>query len=277
MGRTPTQQFEYYLKNRTHILQKKKEYREQNKDKIIKYKKEWNLNNKDKKSIHDKTYREKKKHLLIESGIYSPQRTRLKITKRCDNCGNEMILSESRINNDRGKYCSISCKNESKKKTDFKICEICGDSFSGRPSEIKPRKYCSEKCMGISKKTQIEKTCLNCEKAFHEKPSRIEKGKGKFCSQKCAGSFKTKTAIEKFFVRTKCDPNQRKQKSVLDTQWSKKIKLKNNGKCIVCGKKATDAHHLLFREFYPLLRFNYNNGVPMCKLCHWHAHGQKLS
>tara|TARA_Y100001934_G_C12083989_1_gene646099 strand:- start:146 stop:799 length:654 start_codon:yes stop_codon:yes gene_type:complete len=47
--------------------------------------------------------------------------------------------------------------------------------------------------------------------------------------------------------------------------------------CQMCGgNQKLEAHHLLYRANYPLLSFNENNGILLCRMCHYHTHGKKL-
>jgi len=195
---------------------------------------------------------------------------------QCQNCEDKIDVSLNRIKAGRGKFCSKKCQHVSMEKKVKITCDICDKDFFLRPSETKNRKFCSEKCMGISKTTKIDMTCKICGKHFTEKPSRIKEGKGKTCSQKCAGLYKTKTAIDNFFKRVNYDFNQIKGKTDLDMNWSFHIKNRDKS-CQICGKMVKDAHHILYRQFYPLLRFNDNNGIGLCELCHCQSHGLKLT
>jgi len=48
--------------------------------------------------------------------------------------------------------------------------------------------------------------------------------------------------------------------------------------CQICGgNQKLEAHHLLYRANYPLLSFNENNGILLCKMCHYHTHGKKTN
>jgi len=278
------QQFEYYLDNRDHILQKKKEYREKNKEDIAKKKHEWDLKNKDKKMINDKKYREKKKQKLIESGKYIPQREKtIFVLKECLYCSKSFVTTQKRLDDNRGKFCSKKCQYQSWKRIGTKICEVCGGTIIGRPSEIQKRKFCSKKCSDlfiihtkrIHKSNLITKECLICKKYFKTKFSRIKDGKGKLCRRECADLYRTKCAIDDFFKRVNYDFKQIKGKTNLDINWSSHIKTRDKI-CQICGKKTKDAHHILHRQFYPLLRFNENNGIGLCELCHCQSHGLKL-
>jgi predicted restriction endonuclease len=57
--------------------------------------------------------------------------------------------------------------------------------------------------------------------------------------------------------------------------WRNEVYRKDNWTCRLCGnKKQIVAHHLkLFSEF-PELRFSIDNGITLCRSCHWKIHNQ---
>jgi len=90
-----------------------------------------------------------------------------------------------------GLYCSLLCCNKAKHKVIELNCELCGVSFSCRPSEIK--KFCSRKCsaknsaQNRSKRLRIEKVCLGCTIKFTTVPCE----NNDFCSQPCWLKYQT--------------------------------------------------------------------------------------
>jgi len=56
-----------------------------------------------------------------------------------------------------------------------------------------------------------------------------------------------------------------------DKLWATLI-LKRNPNCEVCGKKATDAHHFIPKGLSSKLRYSRNNGVSLCRGCHFALH-----
>ena len=56
--------------------------------------------------------------------------------------------------------------------------------------------------------------------------------------------------------------------------WSKTIKKRDNHKCRICNsKEKIHAHHIFYKQFYPELSLNMNNGITLCKSCHTELHG----
>ena len=55
-------------------------------------------------------------------------------------------------------------------------------------------------------------------------------------------------------------------------QWRQKV-IDRDKKCVVCGSKENlHVHHIKNFAQYPMLRFDENNGITMCKLCHRKLH-----
>lgn len=54
--------------------------------------------------------------------------------------------------------------------------------------------------------------------------------------------------------------------------WSENVMKKNNGLCIMCGNKANQSHHIKDFFKYPKLRYEIENGIPLCRACHLKIH-----
>ena len=59
-----------------------------------------------------------------------------------------------------------------------------------------------------------------------------------------------------------------------DTLWAQIIKLRDNGRCILCGQKHDlQAHHAFKTKGASfVLRYDSRNGVTLCRGCHFQAH-----
>lgn len=55
-----------------------------------------------------------------------------------------------------------------------------------------------------------------------------------------------------------------------DWLWAALIK-RRDPRCVVCGRTATDAHHVLLRRYW-CYRYDLDNGVGLCRVCHDRAH-----
>jgi len=58
-----------------------------------------------------------------------------------------------------------------------------------------------------------------------------------------------------------------------DTKWRDTILEENNYKCEVCGKLANQVHHFFTKGQNGHLRYDFTNGIPICRSCHFrHTH-----
>lgn len=66
----------------------------------------------------------------------------------CPICGNEFRVSQARVDENRGKYCSKECANKAKETSVEIVCQHCGKEFQVTPSRLKRGKvkYCSMEC-----------------------------------------------------------------------------------------------------------------------------------
>ena len=55
-------------------------------------------------------------------------------------------------------------------------------------------------------------------------------------------------------------------------EWRQKVIKKHNGKCAKCKLEATHCHHINNFSSNPKLRYELNNGVLLCKECHFKFH-----
>lgn len=51
-------------------------------------------------------------------------------------------------------------------------------------------------------------------------------------------------------------------------RWRKQVMVINDGRCVRCGKQATDADHTVPQSVAPELAFDPDNGQPLCATCH---------
>lgn len=61
-------------------------------------------------------------------------------------------------------------------------------------------------------------------------------------------------------------------------KWSRAIKKRDNYTCQMCGlqsKRGMEAHHVYSFTKYPSKRYDLDNGVTLCKPCHWTQIKQK--
>lgn len=52
---------------------------------------------------------------------------------------------------------------------------------------------------------------------------------------------------------------------------------RSSGRCVVCGKSAVDAHHILERKLFADGGYALDNGAALCAACHWECETTKIS
>lgn len=62
-------------------------------------------------------------------------------------------------------------------------------------------------------------------------------------------------------------PAKGRLRDIADDLWSRAVRDDWNNRCAVCGKKATDPHHLIPRANYAT-RFELVNGIALCSFDH---------
>ncbi len=116
----------------------------------------------------------------------------MKITVKCDGCGNEF----NRIKRDvirytsKGlkQYCSLECHTNSKRK--LVSCRNCEIDFTTTKSS--KAVFCSRKCSAIFNNTKTLKYCKHCNKILNS---------GKyFCNNTCSSTYKALQAIKQNVV-----------------------------------------------------------------------------
>lgn len=122
--------------------------------------------------------------------------------------------------------------------------------------------------------------CSKCDNWFvptiNAVQSRIRALKGEiwgecrfYCSQKCKDSCEVfgKRAIDYI------DLTSKQKESVYSSEelsiWSKEVLNRANFKCEICGDTATDAHHIEPKKLQPMLSLDPDNGLALCKSCHY--------
>lgn len=69
--------------------------------------------------------------------------------------------------------------------------------------------------------------------------------------------------------KKKDNPYSKYWRTKADKLWSKTVRDRANNKCEICGStKQVQAHHILKKEFYPLYRYDLNNGIALCMSHH---------
>lgn len=141
--------------------------------------------------------------------------------------------------------------------------------------------------------------CLVCNSEFWRSQSSIKKGDNKYCSRECyqqSQTGKPKGEVFKAFCKARTganNPNWRGgitpehlhiRNSQIYRDWRGAVFVRDDHTCQDCLAKCGDgkdvylhAHHLKGFAEYPDLRFDIENGVTLCKKCHYKIHTKSPS
>lgn len=148
----------------------------------------------------------------------------------------------------RNIYCSNKCYMNKRSKTQFGsanpnwkgggvlvICEICDKRFKVIPARANSKRYCSVICAGMA--SRLERRGEN---HWH-----------------WMGGITTK--------------NQKIRDSFEGRFWKRTVLQRDEYVCQICGNKPTSgttANHIKRFADFPDIRFEFNNGITLCKSCH---------
>ena len=74
--------------------------------------------------------------------------------------------------------------------------------------------------------------------------------------------------LESLYKTTQNTKSKKKLIKTMDRMWHILIFKTYGERCVICGKPAIDAHHVIRKSQSNALRYNVINGVPLCKGCH---------
>lgn len=167
-------------------------------------------------------------------------------------------------------------------------CPICKKEFIPRKkAEGRLQLLCSIPCQKIWQKQYHRgknnpnyrggetrwKNCQLCEKKFFCKTLGAYNIR-KFCSQKCGWKGQQNGRFGKNnpnWKNGKTPINNAIRSSKEHKEWSHAVLERDNYICQSCLKRGGDLHanHMLSFKDYPLYRFEINNGITLCKPCHY--------
>ena len=165
--------------------------------------------------------------------------------------------------------------------------------------------FCSNTCSAKFKTTKLIRKCLFCSKEFYTLPCLLKKGKGKFCSKACSAKTNKpakghkvteehKNIIRKMRTNKKHskDTKEKMSKALIAhydkigrkiykryihltsskqyRTWRESVFSRDSWTCQGCKLKGCylEAHHIKSWARYPLLRYDIENGLTLCKECH---------
>ena len=109
------------------------------------------------------------------------------------------------------------------------------------------------------------------------KPKKIYTLKKTPLKSNSKGLAKT-TALKKTCSLKKTNYELKKQNEKAKERWEEVRELvlkRDNHKCIICGKKATQVHHIQLRSKRKDLIYSVNNLVSLCDAHHFHQGSEK--
>jgi len=176
-----------------------------------------------------------------------------------------------------------------------KSCKICGREFE--EYKYRNRKYCLKKCASaditniLGKKE--ERACVYCGKTFLIQPAR----KKRFCCTRCMYDHrKGKPSNRKHYKHTEeirrkisetkkgqvpwnkgkgdLSQTERDRNDIRYEEWRESIFKRDDYTCQKCKRKGyiLHPHHIKNFAQHKKDRFNVNNGITLCKECHYLFH-----
>lgn len=187
--------------------------------------------------------------------------------KKCKQCNKEF-----ETNNINAKYCCRECLYKTLNKKISLRCLNCGKEFSVSPYH-KNRKYCCKECANNGQKlkkgehtkkwNRIKLICKQCGKEFEVQNYR--KNEAMFCSRECAYKYRDNG------ISTECEKIRKNKDYKI---WREMVFERDNWTCQKCLERGFElnAHHIENFSNNEELRFNIDNGITLCRECHYKFH-----
>lgn len=222
----------------------------------------------------------------------------------CDYCDKEIEVKKCLYETYTFHYCNMECKAKHLKKIMLGdnnpnynsveyTCDGCNKKIMVENNRIKNQKhiFCSKECFknnigkfytGESNSNHtpyINKKCLQCGELIKKKPFQYKNEKC-FCSSQCANIYNSQFRKRENSPRWKRNLTDEDRVSrrgnVYYLEWRKKVYEKFNFTCALCGSTKShnfNAHHLNSWNKFRDERYDVENGILLCKVCHKKYHG----
>ena len=194
------------------------------------------------------------------------------IIVNCNNCNKQFEITEYKFINNKGKYCSKECSNNSKfGSNEIRKCLVCNKEFvvKAYKKNIKTKgKFCSKEC---------------CYKGRSPLPQAFKKGEINGPKK----NPKSQETIEKLRIAQRkvnrrgeasplwkggCKTERRKDMGSWEyKEWRRLVFERDKFTCKFCNdnKLYLHADHIKSYADYPELRYNVDNGETLCYRCHY--------
>jgi hypothetical protein len=170
------------------------------------------------------------------------------------------------------------------------LCEQCGETFLREPSKNKGKRklFCSRQChdvwqhenpIGAGTKNwgggPAIVPCAYCGTKLLRDRGSINRTTNSFCGNQCQGPWKSEN-----WTGPKCPAwrgggaNRPRYET---RRWAKDVIKRAGKKCEACGKaKLLQAHHIFPYAENVSLRMEPDNGMCLCRPCHWKVHRKEI-
>jgi len=188
-------------------------------------------------------------------------------------------------------YCSNECRNKgagihpTKPRTgEYKTCPICNKTFYVYRGSLSVRKYCSRICHNKAQENRPMLICKTCGNEYKTHYSQIKWRGSNYCSKICQDIAASKRKGDKSpkWRGGKSSEGRRLRNSGEWRKWRTAVFERDNYTCQECGARSNrdikeiitlHPHHKKSFAEYPELRFDVDNGITLCSVCHYRIHG----
>lgn len=200
--------------------------------------------------------------------------------KKCDICDDYYLPNKC-----MSKYCSIDCKNighsilmtgKNNPSWNNNKCIDCNKKLL-KKHYIRCKqcynKYCIKDKNPNWKGGLIILRCVYCDTEYKIKRCYINRSR--FCSRICSSKYNSILDRNPNWKNGVTSSNLKIRTSEQYKQWRLNIFERDNYTCVLCNIRGgyLEVHHIKKFSKYINLRFDLNNGVSLCKICHQKTKG----
>ncbi|MBM3120548.1 MAG: HNH endonuclease [Chloroflexi bacterium] len=194
----------------------------------------------------------------------------------------ECRLCGKPINRRNKNFCSPECwyrwLSQYSRQRVTKQCELCGVTFETIP--CRAARFCSQRCYGKwqgkqkagrSRGGTISKVCEWCGRKFNVYRARELKTNARFCSRKCLSDWKSANWTGANAPAWRGGTSFEPYPLEFNRSFKRKIKARDNHKCMACGEKGQMVHHINYIK----ADTRSENCITLCNSCHSKTNGSR--